>query len=91
MKLVLFLKTYKKKLLKSEICQLFIFSSVATVLYGKSNPAQTVALPDCGPIPQPYPALLPASLDWSLEEKEVPDPFSSQVSVCLLIYMYTYG
>uniref|UniRef100_A0A3Q3JLQ3 Tetratricopeptide repeat domain 17 n=1 Tax=Monopterus albus TaxID=43700 RepID=A0A3Q3JLQ3_MONAL len=44
----------------------------------------TVALPDCSPVPQPYPALLPASLDWPLEEKELPDPFASQVSVCLL-------
>uniref|UniRef100_A0AAQ6I9N9 Tetratricopeptide repeat domain 17 n=1 Tax=Anabas testudineus TaxID=64144 RepID=A0AAQ6I9N9_ANATE len=54
-------------------------SSVASLLYAESNPAQTVTLPDCGPVPQPYPALLPASLEWSLEEKELPDPFSSQL------------
>ncbi|GLD55828.1 tetratricopeptide repeat protein 17 [Lates japonicus] len=54
-------------------------SPVATLLYGKSSPPETVALPDCGPIPQPYPALLPASLDWPLEEKELPDPFASQI------------
>ncbi|XP_035011293.1 tetratricopeptide repeat protein 17 isoform X3 [Hippoglossus stenolepis] len=54
-------------------------SPVASLLYGKSSPPQTVALPDCGPIPQPYPALLPASLDWPLEEKELPDPFASQI------------
>ncbi|KAK2919910.1 tetratricopeptide repeat protein 17 [Channa argus] len=53
-------------------------SPVATLLYGKDGSAQTVAMPDCGPIPQPYPPLLPASLDWLLEEKERPDPFSSQ-------------
>ncbi|XP_062250147.1 tetratricopeptide repeat protein 17 isoform X1 [Platichthys flesus] len=54
-------------------------SPVASLLYGKSSPPQTVALPDCGPNPQPYPALLPASLDWPLEEKELPDPFASQI------------
>ncbi|XP_058484707.1 tetratricopeptide repeat protein 17 isoform X1 [Solea solea] len=54
-------------------------SPVATLLYGTSNPPQAVTLPDCGPIPQPYPALLPASIDWQLEEKEVPDSFASQI------------
>ncbi|CAJ1049230.1 tetratricopeptide repeat protein 17 [Xyrichtys novacula] len=54
-------------------------SPVATVLYGSSSPPQTVAVPDCGPVPQPYPALLPASLDWPLEEKELPDLFASQI------------
>uniref|UniRef100_A0A3B5AMA1 Tetratricopeptide repeat protein 17-like n=1 Tax=Stegastes partitus TaxID=144197 RepID=A0A3B5AMA1_9TELE len=43
---------------------------------------RSTALPDCSPVPQPYPALLPASLDWPLEEKELPDPFASEVSVC---------
>uniref|UniRef100_A0A3P8UNV2 Tetratricopeptide repeat domain 17 n=1 Tax=Cynoglossus semilaevis TaxID=244447 RepID=A0A3P8UNV2_CYNSE len=51
---------------------------LASLLYGNSDPSQTVAVPDCGPVPQPYPALLPGSLDWSLEEKRLPDPFASQ-------------
>ncbi|XP_042346643.1 tetratricopeptide repeat protein 17 isoform X2 [Plectropomus leopardus] len=54
-------------------------SPVATLLYGSSSPPPTVALPNCDPIPQPYPALLPASLDWPLEEKELPDPSASQI------------
>ncbi|XP_044041325.1 tetratricopeptide repeat protein 17 [Siniperca chuatsi] len=54
-------------------------SPVATLLYGSSSPPQTVALPNCGPVPQPYPALLPASLDWPLEEKELPDSSASQI------------
>ncbi|XP_067430789.1 tetratricopeptide repeat protein 17 isoform X2 [Thunnus thynnus] len=54
-------------------------SPVTTLLYGSSSPPQTVSLPDCGPVPQPHPALLPASLDWPLEEKELPDPFASQI------------
>lgn len=58
---------------------------MAALLYKGSSPPQTVALPNCGPIPQPYPALLPASLDWPLEEKESPDPFAFQVSVGFLI------
>lgn len=57
---------------------------MATLLYGSNSPPQTVALPNCGPVPQPYPALLPASLDWPLEEKELPDPLAFQVSVCCL-------
>ncbi|KAL6113545.1 ttc17 [Pungitius sinensis] len=51
---------------------------VATVLYGSISPL-THTLPDCGPAPQPYPSLLPASLDWPLEEKKLPDPYASQV------------
>ncbi|XP_039650779.1 tetratricopeptide repeat protein 17 isoform X2 [Perca fluviatilis] len=54
-------------------------SPVATLLYGSSSPPLTVALPNCGPVPQPYPALLPASLDWPLEEKMLPDPSASQI------------
>ncbi|XP_024911196.1 tetratricopeptide repeat protein 17 isoform X2 [Cynoglossus semilaevis] len=54
-------------------------SPLASLLYGNSDPSQTVAVPDCGPVPQPYPALLPGSLDWSLEEKRLPDPFASQI------------
>ncbi|XP_028258211.1 tetratricopeptide repeat protein 17 [Parambassis ranga] len=54
-------------------------SPVATLLYGSSSPSQTLALPDCSPVPQPYPALLPASLDWPLEEKELPDRFASEI------------
>ncbi|KAK1891880.1 Tetratricopeptide repeat protein 17, partial [Dissostichus eleginoides] len=53
-------------------------SPVATLLYG-SSPPLTVALPNCGPVPQPYPALLPASIDWPLEEKKLPDPSASQI------------
>ncbi|XP_004066981.1 tetratricopeptide repeat protein 17 [Oryzias latipes] len=54
-------------------------SSLETLLHGSSDPPETVALPDCGPFPQPYPALLPASLDWSLEEKELPDSFATEI------------
>ncbi|XP_047436087.1 tetratricopeptide repeat protein 17 [Mugil cephalus] len=54
-------------------------SPVAALLYGSSNPFQTAALPDCSPVPQPYPVLLPSSLDWSLEEKELPDQFASEI------------
>ncbi|XP_020498865.2 tetratricopeptide repeat protein 17 [Labrus bergylta] len=54
-------------------------SPVATVLYGSSSPPQTVEVPNCGPVPQPYPTLLPASLDYPLEEKELPDPHASQI------------
>ncbi|KAL3993322.1 KRAB domain-containing zinc finger protein [Sarotherodon galilaeus] len=54
-------------------------SPVATLLYGTSSLSGTVGLPDCGPVPQPYPALLPASLEWPLEEKELPDPFASEI------------
>ncbi|KAI4830004.1 hypothetical protein KUCAC02_001658 [Chaenocephalus aceratus] len=53
-------------------------SPVATLLYG-SSPPLTVALPNCGPVAQPYPALLPASIDWPLEEKKLPDPSASQI------------
>ncbi|KAI3377394.1 hypothetical protein L3Q82_008582, partial [Scortum barcoo] len=49
------------------------------LLYGSNSPPQMVALPNCGPVLQPYPALLPASLDWPLEEKELPDPSASQI------------
>ncbi|KAG7272378.1 hypothetical protein CRUP_000369 [Coryphaenoides rupestris] len=54
-------------------------SPLAAFLYGGSSPPQTTALPDCGPVSQPPPTLLPASLDWPLEEKELPDPFATQV------------
>lgn len=53
---------------------------MSTVLYGVSSPPETVDVPDCGPNTQTYPTLLPASLDWPLEEKELPDPFAFQVS-----------
>uniref|UniRef100_A0A8D3A993 Tetratricopeptide repeat domain 17 n=1 Tax=Scophthalmus maximus TaxID=52904 RepID=A0A8D3A993_SCOMX len=49
------------------------------------DPPQTAALPDCGPIPKPYPALLPAALDLPLEEKQLPDPFASKVCVCVCV------
>ncbi|XP_056268317.1 tetratricopeptide repeat protein 17 isoform X2 [Pseudoliparis swirei] len=52
---------------------------VAALLYGSSRPPAATALPDCGAVPQPYPALLPASLDWPLEEKTLPDPSAAQV------------
>ncbi|XP_041835928.1 tetratricopeptide repeat protein 17 [Melanotaenia boesemani] len=54
-------------------------SPVAAFLYGSSSASQTVDVPDCSPITQPYPALLPASLDWPLEEKKLPDPFASEI------------
>ncbi|XP_011608201.1 tetratricopeptide repeat protein 17 [Takifugu rubripes] len=54
-------------------------SPVSTVLYGASSPPQTLDVPDCGPNTQTYPTLLPASLDWPLEEKELPDPFAFQI------------
>lgn len=53
-------------------------SPVAALLYGSSS-SSTAATPDCSPVPQPYPALLPATLDWSLEEKELPDAFASEI------------
>lgn len=56
------------------------FSPVSAVLYGVSSPPETLDVPDCGPNTQTYPTLLPASLDWALEEKELPDPFAFQVS-----------
>jgi len=56
-----------------------VCSPLAAFLYGGSSPPETIALPDCGPVPQPPPALLPASLDWPLEEKELPDPFATKV------------
>lgn len=54
-------------------------SSVAAVLYGSSSVPTAVALPNCGPLPHPYPALLPASLDLPLEEKELPDSFALKI------------
>ena len=54
-------------------------SPVADYLYGSSSPPQTTALPDCGSASQPPPALLPASLDWPLEEKQLPDLFAAKV------------
>ncbi|XP_054625675.1 tetratricopeptide repeat protein 17 isoform X1 [Dunckerocampus dactyliophorus] len=54
-------------------------SSEATFLYLSHSPPQAVALPVCGPVSQENSALLPASLDWLLEEKELPDPFASQI------------
>lgn len=59
---------------------------MGTLLYKSNSPPQTLVLPNCAPVPQHYPALLPASLDWPLEEKELlPDPIALQVSVCSLI------
>ncbi|XP_059927187.1 tetratricopeptide repeat protein 17 isoform X1 [Gadus macrocephalus] len=54
-------------------------SPVADYLYGSSSPPQTTGLPDCGSASQPPPALLPASLDWPLEEKQMPDLFAAKV------------
>ncbi|PWA29151.1 hypothetical protein CCH79_00006274 [Gambusia affinis] len=54
---------------------------VATLLYSSAGPVSVDSPPDCSPVPQPYPALLPASLDWPLEEKELPDPFASEATV----------
>uniref|UniRef100_A0A3P9LLN9 Tetratricopeptide repeat domain 17 n=1 Tax=Oryzias latipes TaxID=8090 RepID=A0A3P9LLN9_ORYLA len=63
-------------------------SSLETLLHGSSDPPETVALPECGPFPQPYPALLPASLDWSLEEKELPDSFATEVHLSSLRFSF---
>ncbi|XP_034040612.1 tetratricopeptide repeat protein 17 [Thalassophryne amazonica] len=54
-------------------------SPVSTLLYGNSSPPQSVVLPACDPVPQPYPALLPASLDWTVEGQELPDPSASRI------------
>lgn len=67
-----------------QIMQLCVFSSVATSIYGSNDPPQAAALPDCDSVPQPYPVLLPTSLEWPLEGKELPDPFASQVLSTLL-------
>ncbi|XP_072321080.1 tetratricopeptide repeat protein 17 [Eucyclogobius newberryi] len=53
-------------------------SPVASVLY-EAGPPQTSAVPDCGPVFQPYPAPLPASLDWPLEGTQLPDPYAAQI------------
>ncbi|XP_014916487.1 tetratricopeptide repeat protein 17 [Poecilia latipinna] len=52
---------------------------VATLLYSSAGPISVDSPPDCSPVPQPYPAFLPASLDWPLEEKELPDSFASEM------------
>lgn len=74
----------KSRFAKAETLEWFAylstFSPVSTVLYGTSSPPETLDVPDCGPNTQTYPTLLPASLDWPLEEKELPDPFAFQVS-----------
>ncbi|KAM4596171.1 tetratricopeptide repeat protein 17 isoform 1-T1 [Fundulus diaphanus] len=51
---------------------------VASLLYSSTAPFPAGGPPDCSPVPQPYPAFLPASLDWPLEEKELPDSFASE-------------
>ncbi|KAK7912523.1 hypothetical protein WMY93_012734 [Mugilogobius chulae] len=53
-------------------------SPVASVLY-EGSPPQSSAVPDCGPVFQPYPAPLPASLDWPLEGSQQPDPYAAQI------------
>ncbi|CAL8244280.1 unnamed protein product [Lota lota] len=52
---------------------------IYSYLYGSSSPPQTTALPDCGTASQPPSTLLPASLDWPLGEKELPDLFAAKV------------
>ncbi|XP_051919012.1 tetratricopeptide repeat protein 17 [Hippocampus zosterae] len=54
-------------------------SPVATLLYGSHSPPQTVTLPDCGSLSKAHSSPLPASLDWLLEDKMLPDPFASQI------------
>uniref|UniRef100_A0A3P8YYU9 Tetratricopeptide repeat domain 17 n=1 Tax=Esox lucius TaxID=8010 RepID=A0A3P8YYU9_ESOLU len=44
-------------------------------------PPPSSASPDCGPVTQPPPADLPASVGWPMEGKELPDPHANQVSV----------
>ncbi|XP_042173877.1 tetratricopeptide repeat protein 17 [Oncorhynchus tshawytscha] len=53
--------------------------SLQTVLYGTGPPPSSLASPDCGPVLQPPPADLPASVGWTLEDKELPDPHATQV------------
>ncbi|XP_045067065.1 tetratricopeptide repeat protein 17 isoform X1 [Coregonus clupeaformis] len=53
--------------------------SLQTVLYGTGPPPSSLATPDCGPLPQPPPADLPASVGWPMEDKELPDPHATQV------------
>ena len=67
--------------LQHRVCNMCgVCSPVADYLYGSSSPPQTTTLPDCGSASQPPPALLPASLDWPLEEKELPDLFAAKVA-----------
>ncbi|XP_077420744.1 tetratricopeptide repeat protein 17 isoform X2 [Vanacampus margaritifer] len=54
-------------------------SKVATLLYGSRSPPQKVALPECGSPSQVHSPPLPASLDWLLEDKMLPDPFAIQI------------
>ncbi|XP_061618126.1 tetratricopeptide repeat protein 17 isoform X1 [Phyllopteryx taeniolatus] len=54
-------------------------SPVATLLYGTHSPPQTVTLPECGYVSEVHSAPLPASLDWLLEGKMMPDPFASKI------------
>ncbi|XP_061594998.1 tetratricopeptide repeat protein 17 isoform X1 [Cololabis saira] len=49
------------------------------LLYGNSSPSEAVDLPDCGTVAEPHPAILPASLDGPLKEKELPDHFASEI------------
>ncbi|XP_055084919.1 tetratricopeptide repeat protein 17 isoform X2 [Periophthalmus magnuspinnatus] len=53
-------------------------SPVASVLY-EGSPPQSSAVPDCGPVFQPYPTALPASLDWPLDGNQQPDPYAAQI------------
>ncbi|CAB1338914.1 unnamed protein product [Coregonus sp. 'balchen'] len=53
--------------------------SLQNVLYGTGPPPSSLATPDCGPLPQPPPADLPASVGWPMEDKELPDPHATQV------------
>ena len=57
------------------------YSPVQTLLYESGDPPKTVAVPDCGPGPQPAPADLPVSVGWPMEGKELPDPYSFQVAI----------
>ncbi|KAJ7994617.1 hypothetical protein DPEC_G00251340 [Dallia pectoralis] len=52
--------------------------SLQDVIYGAGSPPSS-ATPDCGPVTQPPPPDLPASVGWPMEGKELPDPYATQV------------
>ncbi|KAM8876529.1 tetratricopeptide repeat protein 17 [Synchiropus picturatus] len=54
-------------------------STVASLFYKSGSPPTTMDLPECGPVPQSHPTLLPTSLDWLLEEKELQDAFAVEI------------
>ncbi|KAL1007648.1 hypothetical protein UPYG_G00089480 [Umbra pygmaea] len=53
--------------------------SLQSVLYVGGPPSSSLTFPDCGPPFQPPPAELPASLEWPMENQELPDRHAAQV------------